>query len=152
MDAIQEKRLIELADFLEVIPLENFHMPDWHGHAHEIGVGRKHGESTFETPVQAMECGTACCVAGWAAVLNSDEWLAQFGSESVSLDDDNDDVEVLRVDESSFADFFGITYEASERLCTSFMHYTAPEKAEQIREVVENDGAVPEYTGDDQGF
>lgn len=138
MDAKQEKGLLELADFLDVLPDINFHMPNWHGHAHEISTGQAHGESQFETPAQAMECGTACCVAGWAALLNSDEWMERFGTETNFKLDDKPTV--LHVNDYCFAKFFGIDSDASETICTSGMHYSATEKADQIRAIVENFG------------
>ncbi len=142
MDTIQRDRLLRLATFLETLPEGNWEIRDWHGHAHEIGVGLKHGDSKFETPVQAMECGTACCVAGWAAVLNADDWLEEFGTETVELENDGTtrETKVLRVDDCTFADFFGITLEAADYICTKGMGMSAPEKAVEIREVVSNDG------------
>lgn len=47
------------ADFLDKLPEEKFNMGHWGAHG-----------NGYACPINANECGTTCCIAGWVLVNN----------------------------------------------------------------------------------
>ncbi len=127
MNAKQRERILELADLLERLPDENFDMGDWYGHGSALNTEHSE-EPRRHTVEESIDCGTACCVACWAAVLFQDAWEEDFGTFSSSPEGS-----MLEVSRYNFCKFFGLDADESEALC-----YTArsqQEKAGDLREV-----------------
>lgn len=107
MNAIQEKRLLKLADFLQELPKEKFDF------AHIV---REEQNSKGKT------CGTVCCAVGWLPKIFPRHWKwdvcglgvgAAYVNSRVSSD--------IWLWVSNSAEFFGIPREAARLLFTANM-------------------------------
>lgn len=81
---MNKERMLQLADFIEKLPPHKFEMEYWMGEktnrednpnnwytTTRAGTIEDHrGETVKE--YEPFDCGTACCIAGWAAMLQND--------------------------------------------------------------------------------
>lgn len=123
MDSRQRKNLENLADFLDKLPRKNFDMHSFYGRDRAA-----HKNSCKYTAPTAIKCGTACCVAGWAAIRHRKSWPKH-------------DCGILDMSESIFADFFGITPSHSNQICMSGFNRTPKQKAKEIREIIQEESS-----------
>ena len=137
----QVKKLGELADFMEVLPVSSLDMlrytPYRGCYAIDPGLPKSRWYSTWESATTEAKCGTSCCIAGWAAMLNKDSWPMHTGANDMP-----------NIDADSFARFFGITNQQATHICTSGIMYSKPnsiikstltpqQKATEIRSLIE---------------
>ncbi len=127
MNRTEHKRFLSLADFIEDLPPENFRMTTWA----DCGT-RSHFQNHDHTAQREVNCGTSCCVAGWAAVKHRKVWARRFGFERKTQ---YSRFNVLRVNVDNFAFFYGLQWKDSHDICLDGMRMTTDEKAEQIRTV-----------------
>ena len=73
---------------------------------------------------KAFECGTACCVGGWAAYQNRRVW-------------ERDSIGNLIIHTGSFKRFYGISSGESERICLNRLDMSPKEKAQQVEEIID---------------
>ena len=86
-------------------------------------VYRRDGDPT--SLKEAVECNTACCVAGWAAIQNYEAWPK-----------DNLFTDGLDVDALTFQEFYGFSERESNRICTTGMEDSPRQKADQIERIL----------------
>lgn len=120
MNKTQARKLERLAKLLDRLPEENFdmhhfapHTPDWEWLDRD----------DIRDPSQEIKCGTACCVAGWAAIQNRKTWPS---SENGDLD----------VDTMAFTEFYGLKYSEAHSLCLRDFGAKPSTKAKQIRRLI----------------
>lgn len=77
--------MLQLADFIETLPDHKFDMNYWVGQKERAGEDKEwittHYPTTYsassineesQTKYEPFDCGTACCIAGWAAMIQND--------------------------------------------------------------------------------
>ncbi len=104
---VKHQRLLALANFLDDLPSDRFHMPAW-----------------VSLDATEHSCGTAGCACGWAATLFQKEGFI-LRSESyrgtlIFYPALNDGKEKVQVPERIFAEFFGITREFAYAITSAF--------------------------------
>ena len=77
---MRKDRMEKLAKFLETLPNENFYMGSWMSNVPDEFVGT---DKCF-TKSQAISCGTACCIAGWAAFVGGNRLCADENVRTAS--------------------------------------------------------------------
>ena len=146
MNKRQRERLLTLADFLETLPEKNFDMAYFQpyidnrkGDLHELR--HFNTEKPLGSPVEEVECGTVCCVAGWASIVHQNTW-PKYANGEVGVCDD------------IFRKFFGLSERNTNKICFSKILLTKKErkaldlgdsdrftpsiKAKQIRQIVKS--------------
>ena len=113
MNTQQRKDLLSLATLLDRLPIENFDMEQF-----QDEVTDSHADGHDHNPDQEISCGTACCVAGWAAILDREWWDGKM------------------IDEADFSERYGITPWQSYGICIENQHWTASQKAAEIRQLI----------------
>ncbi len=99
------RKLAALANFLDDLPHDRFHMPSW-----------------SDQNATDASCGTAACACGWAAtVFRREGWSfngGPFGSPSYTSP-----LGVRLTGRAAFANFFGLSAPDSDHITCDFMAY-----------------------------
>ncbi len=122
MNKRQERYLLSLANFLDNLPKENWDMDRYNPRTPTgLLVDRPQGAK------HEIGCGTTCCVAGWAAILHKGAWPKWNPDGGTELD----------ISYETFQDFFGLGENDAHAICSEGMYDSSPQKATQIRKMVE---------------
>lgn len=115
-------RMLALADLIERVPPDRFNMMMFFD-------GPENCSSRWHY-MHAGECGTSCCIGGWACVLALPDPLVR-----ADVIEDSDEEQVAR-------EWLGLTFEQAQSLFFSNYDQTNLEAAAKIRRWVEADRAV----------
>lgn len=144
MNKRQRERLLKLADFLETLPEKNFDMAYFDPYLLVKGrviLRTWLEEDPLGTPSEEIECGTACCVVGWASIVHKNTWPKYGNGEP-------------KVSDYQFRKFFGLSEIHTNKICFSKIllnkkerkalalgdggEFTSTIKAKQIRQIVKS--------------
>ena len=120
MSKEQRVDILKLADFLDCLPSKNFSMRTLNPFYGEIGPKLNRKPLSFRTEI---ECGTACCVIGWAAITNKDRW-------------DNGTFDRFYILSTQFSEFYGLSPVDTNQIGFAGYKLTPQEKAQEIRSIV----------------
>ena len=88
---MNKERMLQLADYIENLPSNKFDMNYWISYKtkNELGAwvlfkGRYELDETFMDP---LDCGTACCIAGWATAIESNFEPIAIVEHDTSIED-----------------------------------------------------------------
>jgi len=130
MNEIQAKGMHELADFLDKLPEENFRMSIYIAARFRDQIVKVLAWADAQsltgraTVQEQVDCGTACCVAGWSTMLTEGPFTPP-----------------LTVDiRAEFSERYGITVPEVETVCFQGYSMTAPQKATQLRTLAKRYG------------
>ena len=122
MSKEQRVDILKLADFLDCLPparLKMVMLNPFYG-----SIGPKLNRDPYSVRKE-IECGTSCCVIGWAAILNQDRWEG-FKGDGFFIGCD------------MFSKFFGMHLSDTTRIGYDNFEYTPQQKAQEIRRIVKD--------------
>ena len=117
----QWKDAMGLVRFLYTLPKKNWDMSHFSPHSFEDDIDGSLPASLKEI----KRCGTACCVAGWAAARHQKVW-PKYKPDSIILD----------VSEGTFSKFYGFSRYESKQICLRGMEMSPKEKADEVLEIL----------------
>ena len=76
---MNKERMLQLADYIEKLPEHKFEMQYWISQKvkKENYLGEEYWKTDYaplgdsKTLVEPLDCGTACCIAGWATAIEN---------------------------------------------------------------------------------
>jgi hypothetical protein len=76
---MNKERMLQLADYIEKLPEHKFEMQYWISQKtkKENYLGEEYWKTEFapygnsQSLIEPLECGTACCIAGWATAIEN---------------------------------------------------------------------------------
>jgi hypothetical protein len=94
---MNKERMLQLADYIENLPEHKFEMQYWISNKIEQGTFNNKPywsiesyplwHSNPETLVEPLNCGTACCIAGWAAAIENNFKPISLLQDGKSIED-----------------------------------------------------------------